>query len=486
MLLNNHTALWNKIREFPLNEPGAAITFSHKLQEQQEWSASYTERVIEEYRKFIFLCTVAPKGASPSKVVDEAWHMHLTYTKSYWIDLCRNTLGRDLHHHPSKGGNEEDHKHEEWYKETLEFYRQAFGSEPPSDIWPPPLDANAPIPEPNFPLTQTEKWQCGAILLIPFVYSFQFYGELFPFRLTGPEFLWFYPLLAFALLGIYLLMHLKRRRFYRNLVNDIMHEDINFYQKTEFIYGHHRAVQAAIVDLVQRGFLEVLSYKRFRIRNEHYERLQNETNLLMDWLAGEKHGALISYDEIASNWYEEARFTHPMLRNLQEFAYRENPFWPANWMWFVILVFGFIRLMQGTYRGMPVSYLVVEMALLIILSLIVRALFVRRILIFKWVEEVFEQQTFNDQVHPDAVVNHFAVRGHYALSNISSGAVLGSFFAGYALTNHSSIFGSRYGRGTVTGGCGSGGGCGSSGGDGGGGGSCGGGGGCGGCGGGGD
>jgi hypothetical protein len=482
MLLNNHTALWKKIREFPLNEPGAATTFSHKLQEQQEWSASYTERVIEEYRKFIFLCTVAPKGASPSKAVDEAWHLHLTYTKSYWIDLCKNTLGRDLHHHPSKGGNDEDHKHEEWYKETLAFYRQAFGTEPPSDIWPPPLDANAPIPEPDFPVTNQEKWVYGVLLLLPFLFGLVFFGQMVPFILDGPDFLWFFPILVFSLLGIYVLMRLKRRKFYRNLVYDILHEDIGLYDKIFFLFGKHGAVQVAIVDLVRRELLQVRGYKTFIVHNDNIRRSPTETNVLIDGLMNEPDREIVYYDDIYSKWYPDKPI-HPLLVNLREFAYRPEPTWTVNWVWMTALLVGALRLMQGLYNGRPVSFLLAEIALLIVLCVVVRQLFLRRVVIYKWAEEVLEQQAYHGPLHKDEIVNQFALRGSSALTLFSDGLLLASFFAGYQMMNHGSFFGpsTSRGYGSGTGSCGSSGGCGSS--DGGGG-SCGGGG-CGGCGGGG-
>src|SRR5688572_22855824 len=101
MNLTQHQDLWSKIQQFAFDEPNTTITFSKKLAAQQLWSASYTQRVIEEYRRFIFLCCISPKGASPSKAVDEAWHMHLTYTRSYWEAFCKNTLGKDIHHYPS-------------------------------------------------------------------------------------------------------------------------------------------------------------------------------------------------------------------------------------------------------------------------------------------------------------------------------------------------------------------------------------------------
>src|ERR1700754_4036844 len=137
MNLVEHRSLWSSIQQFPLDDPDAAITFSRKLAAQENWSPAFTQEAIEEYRKFIFLCCIAPNGASPSKVVDEVWHLHLTYTRSYWIAFCKNTLGKDIHHHPSKGGTGENHKHEQWYTETLQLYESVFGSPPPANTWPP-------------------------------------------------------------------------------------------------------------------------------------------------------------------------------------------------------------------------------------------------------------------------------------------------------------------------------------------------------------
>src|SRR5262249_47420226 len=69
--------------------------------------------------------------------VDAAWHLHLTYTRSYWQRLCGGVLGRPLHHDPSRGGPDEAARHRHMYSRTLAAYREAFGQEPPADIWPP-------------------------------------------------------------------------------------------------------------------------------------------------------------------------------------------------------------------------------------------------------------------------------------------------------------------------------------------------------------
>jgi hypothetical protein len=148
-----HLALWQQIATFKLDDTEAARPFSKKLAEENRWSEEKTLRIIAEYKKFLFLCVTQPNGASPSPTVDAAWHLHLTYTESYWGDLCRNILKTELHHKPSKGGMYEKNKHDTWYVQTLMAYTTTFGYMPPEDIWHYPtllnpsqyLDKNSPF-----------------------------------------------------------------------------------------------------------------------------------------------------------------------------------------------------------------------------------------------------------------------------------------------------------------------------------------------------
>jgi hypothetical protein len=148
-----HLALWQQIATFKLDDAEAARPFSKKLAEENKWSEEKTLRVIAEYKKFLFLCVTQPNGASPSPTVDIAWHLHLTYTENYWGDLCRNILKTELHHKPSKGGMNEQNKHDTWYAQTLMAYTTTFGYMPPEDIWHYPtlfdpaqyLDKNSPF-----------------------------------------------------------------------------------------------------------------------------------------------------------------------------------------------------------------------------------------------------------------------------------------------------------------------------------------------------
>ena len=73
---------------------------------------------------------------TPSDAVDQAWHLHLTYTRDYWQAFCPQVLGSDLHHGPTKGGPAERHRFYHQYAATLAAYEAAFGTAPPPEIWP--------------------------------------------------------------------------------------------------------------------------------------------------------------------------------------------------------------------------------------------------------------------------------------------------------------------------------------------------------------
>lgn len=132
--------LIEKIMRFELDDPVAALSFTGRLAREQGWTHAFSAQVIQEYRHFIALAMVAGHPVTPSEEVDQVWHLHLVYTRSYWHDLCRDLLGRDLHHGPTKGGNAEGEKFHDWYAQTLASYQRIFSKTPPPMIWPSPTD----------------------------------------------------------------------------------------------------------------------------------------------------------------------------------------------------------------------------------------------------------------------------------------------------------------------------------------------------------
>lgn len=128
--------LWNKIEEFQLDDFDSSFTFTDRLCRENGWKYEYAVRVINEYKKFIFIICISDHPLTPSDQVDQVWHLHLLYTKSYWTEFCQNTLGREIHHGPTKGGKGEKEKFDDWYSKTIELYLKTFNRQAPIDIWP--------------------------------------------------------------------------------------------------------------------------------------------------------------------------------------------------------------------------------------------------------------------------------------------------------------------------------------------------------------
>ena len=110
-------------------------SFLPRLCRENSWSASHGKAVLAEYRRFLYLAATSPHPVTPSIAVDQAWHLHLIYTRSYWEVLCGEILGKPLHHEPGTGKPEDTVHFAAQYARTQESYRQVFGEEPPSRVW---------------------------------------------------------------------------------------------------------------------------------------------------------------------------------------------------------------------------------------------------------------------------------------------------------------------------------------------------------------
>ena len=130
------TDLWHRIAAHKIGPEEAALSFAARLARENRWSLPHAERVIGEYRRFCYLATTTGHEVTPSDAVDQAWHLHLTYTRDYWQTFCPEVLGTNLHHGPTKGGPDERHRFYHQYATTLAAYEANFGEAPPPDIWP--------------------------------------------------------------------------------------------------------------------------------------------------------------------------------------------------------------------------------------------------------------------------------------------------------------------------------------------------------------
>jgi hypothetical protein len=128
--------LWDRLETMEIDPPGATTRFQHRLKQYNKWTDEFAARVTKEYRRFLYLAARAGHPVTPSDTVDQAWHLHLIYTRHYWWELCDEILGMQLHHEPSAGGTVESNKFQRQYEQTIESYKATFGEAPPADIWP--------------------------------------------------------------------------------------------------------------------------------------------------------------------------------------------------------------------------------------------------------------------------------------------------------------------------------------------------------------
>lgn len=130
------TDLWQRLAGYTIGPETATLSFADRLARENRWEADHTSRVILEYKRFCYLAVTGDTDVTPSDAVDQAWHLHLTYSRDYWGEFCPDILGADLHHGPTAGGAAEKARYYDQYASTLAAYERTFGKSPPHDIWP--------------------------------------------------------------------------------------------------------------------------------------------------------------------------------------------------------------------------------------------------------------------------------------------------------------------------------------------------------------
>jgi hypothetical protein len=128
--------IWVRLDAYSIGPADAALGFADRLARENGWSRAKADRVIGEYKRFCFLAATLGQEVTPSDAVDQAWHLHLAYTRDYWERFCPEVLGRPLHHGPTTGGAAQRHAYFETYAQTLRSYEAVFGEPPPADLWP--------------------------------------------------------------------------------------------------------------------------------------------------------------------------------------------------------------------------------------------------------------------------------------------------------------------------------------------------------------
>jgi len=262
---------WEKLQAFQFDAPDAQITLAEKLARENGWTATYADRVLEEYRRYLLLFKCSGHGVSPSEAVDLAWHAHLLYTRSYWQELCGRVLGQPLHHEPSTGADD-GAKFDDWYLATLASYRKIFGEEPPADIWPAPerRDDVAPfarkIDTRKFWIIPRSRLVAAAVLTALAIFGaavlsgcrpvamWPAVAITNPLNFRGPDFLNFYIITSTFVLSSAVLLRMLLRG-----PNDLPAglKPLDLYEAAYLFGGPAIAIRAAVAKLASEGELLV-------------------------------------------------------------------------------------------------------------------------------------------------------------------------------------------------------------------------------------
>ena len=92
------------------------------------------EDVLTELIKFLYLHKLQSARFTPSKVVDEAWHVFLLFTRTYQ-EFCNTELGKFVHHEPGSEDVDSKTRFKGQYENTIEMLKRHFG-EADKKWWP--------------------------------------------------------------------------------------------------------------------------------------------------------------------------------------------------------------------------------------------------------------------------------------------------------------------------------------------------------------
>lgn len=453
--------LWEKIQNFQLDDPASVFPFSKKLAQQNKWTNTFTGRAIEEYKKFIYLCCISPNGASPSVIVDEVWHMHLTYTDNYWNAFCKNTLLKDIHHHPSKGGTAEKHKHVNWYTATLSLYQKEFNQLPPADIWPEEqasaVDIEENIYEPGFLKTVVTVFVAAVVVYIT---------ALNLFRMKGPDFLTYYLVLCIGGLTVLYILQKHKDAKLKLIIDNNLPDTYTVYQMTRYLYGNHRCYQTALVDLLKRAYIETSGKDYIIVRHQFLPDTGEKNPLFRPLMQTYRNGDVFTYNEGLA-LIDRDNLLHPGLERLHRLSAK------VDYQKFIIpgivLLIGFARLLQGLANDKPVEFLVFEMLAFGMISLAVLESFSYTKSVRNYVRDYWMDQNKNG--HGNDIINNFSILGTSAIISFTEYTVLNQVFGAVTAAEkkyaNDGSAGCGSSGGCSSGGCGSGcgGGCGGCGGD---------------------
>lgn len=384
-------ALWEKLESFQLDDNNAVFDFSARLSKENGWSREFTTRAIQEYKRFLLLAMHAGHPVTPSEAVDQVWHLHLVYTRSYWQVLCGEILGRPLHHEPTKGGAMEGGKFREQYQCTLKSYRRLFGEEPPADVWMSVEHCFRPkvlrwvdvsrhwtLPKPAWLPRVRNRHVMSAAAVAVFALLLVSCDDLNVFDYRGEAFLLFYFYgFAFALFAAWVLAKVASRMMALP-VRPVELSDP--YEVAMLGGGERRALDAVLASLFARRMIEVQSEGPRKPATLHLvsgiidSRQHAVEQRVLQTLPQDIRSLRKLFTPLAEKLRSNLEYSGLMLSSGQRSQIQLITVAPLMLM----MVIGVAKVFVGLERGRPVAVLVFALVMSLIVMCVVLSMIARR------------------------------------------------------------------------------------------------------------
>ena len=371
------SALWQRLCAHSFESSDQGLDFTARLAREQGWTRDEARAAIDEYRKFCFLAASVGRCMTPSEIVDQVWHLHLTYTRDYWGVFCAQVLDCDLHHEPTRGNAGETAQFRECYADTLAAYHAHFGA-PPERFWPGTIERfrngarfrwidrerHLVLPRPRLPVVRTRIAAMFALLLACIAPSAQ--AQSFnPFDWNGGTFI--------ALYVVLMVVCAVATSLWRRALRDNGSSDNGFgLDPLEIAYlagGNARVLDAAVADLMDRGAIEWdASSRRFVATGRNTENLPPLLNRIYRHLPNEGQPVKVAQRLDADLQPTVSKLeTRGLLLDAgaRTRASRLPLLIPA-----ALVLFGATKFFIGLSRGKPVEFLFILMLITAAVSLV--------------------------------------------------------------------------------------------------------------------
>lgn len=354
-----NVTLWDKIEKFDLIFPSSEYGFATRLAYENRWTDYFTQRAIDEYKKFMFLAATSNQMVSPSEIVDIVWHQHLIFTESY-KEFCI-ILGKKIEHIPSTHDKNEKDKFLKAKKITQELYEQSFGNQP-KEYWENNtfIDSIA-IEKSKLEISYIWILALPFILLLVITFRYAFY-DLY-LSIKNPLFVFLYVLACisiFSFLFLYNQKELKKtviETFPNSVIDNLTPAELIVMETTEIKSIIHGYVNYLIVEKYLR--VDPLSNKIKLIAND----IENPNPIFRVIIDSFEDNQAISYKEllnkliykpIISKSYSASTMIAEKIRKSKRVV---NVFLINIAILSFLSAFGLTRTLIGYIRGKEIAYI---------------------------------------------------------------------------------------------------------------------------------